>query len=145
MKTIKTEFIIKILFLLFIIACSNASKTSFGMLKKSMKKLNSNNNLQNNHQSKNLNKAKDDQTVETQGAAPPATPVDPNQKPEDTANNGIPTLPDQPIYAQGWIKYLHYDDAGKHKQKMFWKNTLFEQEQRMAGSDSKTPSQNDEV
>lgn len=145
MKTNKTEFPIKILFLLFLIACSNASKTSFGMLKKTSKKANSNNNLQNNYQSQNQNKAKNDPTTPAPPQPQPAAPVDPIQKPEEAGSNGIPTLPDQPIYAQGWIKYLHYDDAGKTKKKMFWKNTLFEQEQRMPQSGDKSAPQSDEV
>lgn len=113
-----------------------------------MKKANSNNNLQSGSQSKNENKAKNEPTTDGQPTAQPpaAAPTDPVQKPEETGSNGVPTLPDQPIYAQGWIKYLHYDDAGKTKKKMFWKNTLFEQEQRMAASsaDKSTPK-SDEV
>lgn len=141
MKTNKTEFLIKILFLLFLIGCSHATKTSFGLLKKTMKKTNTNNNLQNQHQSNNKIKVKQNQEVE--GQAP--LPDDPNAKPEQAGSNGVATLPDTPIYAQGWIKYLHYDDSKKSEQKMFWKNTFYEQEQKVAQGPNKTPVANDEV
>jgi len=107
-------------------------------MKKSLKKANSNNNLQNQYQSKNNNQVKKSISKE----APPAE-TDPNGKlgeAADSENNK--TLPDQPVYAQGWIKYLHYDDATKANKKMFWKNTSYQQEQNMP---DKSPSQSDEV
>ena len=125
MKTNNIQFIVKTFFILFLLGCSNANKTSFGLLKKSSKKSNSNSNSnsQNLHQTTTQTKQND--------VSNPANPgsnfyLDPNQANPQRA----PTLPDQPIYAQGWIKYLHYDDAGKQKPKMFWKNTAFETESR---------------
>ncbi len=141
MKTNKTEFLIKIFFLLFLIGCSHATKTSFGLLKKTMKKTNTNNNLQNQHQSNNRNKVKQNQEVKAQAPLP----EEPNANPEQAGSNAVATLPDQPIYAQGWIKYLHYDDAKKSQKKMFWKNTFYEQEQKIALGPNETPAVSDEV
>lgn len=156
MKIIKIEFLFKILFLIFLIGRSDCFKTSFGLLKKSNKKANTNTSSQNLYKTNNQNKAGKEDPQATQTPAPqpqqqvtPQTNTAPISTPiaNDVAavvgNTSIPTLPDQPIYAQGWIKYLHYDDAGKQKPKKFWKNTLFEQEQRI--KDDNTAPSSDEV
>jgi hypothetical protein len=141
MKTNKTEFLIKILFLLLLIGCSIASKTSFGLLKKTMKKSNANNNFQNQHKYISQNKVRDDLSSSVQAPAPTKPSTDPV-----LSNNSseVPTLPDQPIYAEGWIKYLHYNDSRK-KDKMFWKNTFYAEEQRMAKSEDISAPKSDEV
>ncbi len=160
MKINKTEFLFKIFFLIFLIGSSDCFKTSFGLLKKSSKKSNTNNASQNLFKTNNKNQAKQDPQAQTQTNPPAQTQQQTNSQAPSTlppaqvsvpiendgvvvGNTNIPTLPDQPIYAQGWIKYLHYDDAGKQTPKKFWKNTLFEQEQRV--KDENTAPSGDEV
>jgi len=145
MKINKIEFFFKIFFLMFLIGSSDCFKTSFGLLKKSNKKSNTNNNSENLYKTNNQNKAKQDPQLQTNPPAQPTTPQIQTGPGEviPAGNSNILTLPDQPIYAQGWIKYLHYDDAGKKKAKKFWKNTLFQQEQRI--KDENTAPSSDEV
>lgn len=52
-----------------------------------------------------------------------------NDSAESISNNNKRSLPDQPIYYQGWIKYLHFSDINKSKPKAFYKNTRFPIEQ----------------
>lgn len=146
MKTNKIKLLIKIFFYIFLIGCSSSTKTSFGLLKKSVKKANTNNITQNHSQTSTKKSQTGTIASETPFQETTAITKDinkmfnPDQK---DSNDNVSTLPDQPIYAQGWIKYLHYDDAGKFKPKRFWKNTLFEQEQRI-NEDNSNPS-SDEV
>jgi hypothetical protein len=155
MKTIKKDYRIKIFLLILLIGCSNASKTSFGLLKKTNKKVNTNNNSQNLYQNTSqnvLSKAKkiqtiqepnnENQTNENQTNENTVPLPKPTMKKEDD-NRHVSTLSDQPIYAQGWIKYLHYEDKSDQKPKKFWKNTLFETEQRI--EDKNTNPKKDEV
>ncbi len=133
MKINKIDYLFKIFLLIFLVGSSDCFKTSFGLLKKSAKKANTNNSSHSQSLSKtNIQKKNSEPTVPAPSADAPPTSSGPS---EDTPGN-IPTLADQPIYAQGWIKYLHYDDAGKLKPKKFWKNTLFEQENRNTEPDT---------
>lgn len=149
MKINKIEFLFKIFFLIIIIGSSDCFKTRFGLLKKSNKKSNSNNSSSKNlYKSNKQNTQKDTaQTQQQQTNAQTLNVADStligNESTVIDGNANVATLPDQPVYAQGWIKYLHYDDAGKQKPKKFWKNTLFEQEQRI--KDDNTKPSSDEV
>jgi len=146
MKTNKIKLLIKIFFFIFLIGCSSSTKTSFGLLKKAVKKSISSN-ISQNHSQTNIKKSQTNTAAsETPFQETTAITNEINQmfNPDKKgANENVSTLPDKAIYTQGWIKYLHYDDAGKFKPKRFWKNTLFEQEQRIKEENSNPSS--DEV
>lgn len=153
MKTDTIQYIFKTLLIIYLFGSSYAIQTSFGLLKKSNKKYSSNTNAHNlytikKHQSTDL----DNTAQNGSGTAEPVPPannaaglVDPStNNPDGNTQTKMATLPDQPTYYQGWIKYLHYSDADKQSQlsKKFWKNTSYQNQLNVPAT---TPEAADEV
>ncbi len=96
----KINAYLKVFTIIFLISFSHIHSASFGLLKKNNKKYQQ-------------------------------SPTPSQENPTTQGNTNKPVdIPDQPIYFNGWVKYLHYGDSENKKPKNFFKNGKYETEMR---------------